>query len=80
MQAQTNYNLKHSRERCFIERAFGLLKGKWRKLKYLDVTNLQFLPFIILSACVLHNYIIDTEEKTKTFKAVMMKMMVLKII
>jgi hypothetical protein len=30
-------------------------------LKYLDITNLEYIPFIIITACLLHNFIIDIE-------------------
>ena len=30
-------------------------------MKYLDVTNLDYIPFIIITACLLHNFIIDSE-------------------
>ena len=30
-------------------------------MKSLEVTNLSFIPNIILSACVLHNFILDVE-------------------
>jgi hypothetical protein len=30
-------------------------------LKYLDITNLDYIPFIIITACLLHNFIIDIE-------------------
>jgi hypothetical protein len=44
-----------------IEIAFTFLKGKWRKLKFLDVTNLSLIPHILIAACVLHNYILNVE-------------------
>ena len=44
-----------------IEKAFGLLEGQWRKLKYVDLTNLDVMPFIIVAACLLHNFILDVE-------------------
>lgn len=38
------------------------MKGKWRKIKtWLDISNLRFLPYIIASACIFHNYVIDVE-------------------
>lgn len=58
---QSNYNNQHSKERSVIERAFSLLKCKWRKLKYLDVTNLAFFPDIIACAVILHNFILEIE-------------------
>ena len=30
-------------------------------MKYLDVTNLDYIPFIIITTCLLHNFIIDIE-------------------
>lgn len=37
------------------------LKGKWRKLKYLNVTNLSLIPHILIAAFVLHNYVLNVE-------------------
>ena len=34
-----------------MERAIGLLKGRWRKLQYLE----RFSAKVIMAACVLHN-------------------------
>jgi len=53
--AQSRYNVLQSAARSLIERAFGLLKGKFRRLKFLDVTRIDFAPVIIEAACVLHN-------------------------
>ncbi|XP_070198716.1 uncharacterized protein [Littorina saxatilis] len=41
-----------------VERAIGLLKGKFRRLKDLDMTNIREVPMFIFTACVLHNFII----------------------
>lgn len=54
--AQISYNEKHSRTRQPIERAFGLLKGRWRRLKHFDMENVQEIPSVISAACVLHNF------------------------
>ena len=54
---QFNYDLCSSRSR--IEHAFGLLKGKWRKLRHIEIVNHGYLSDIIISACVLHNFLID---------------------
>jgi len=48
--AQTKYNTKLSLVRHVIERAFGLLKGKFRRLKNFDVCNLEIANNTI-SAC-----------------------------
>lgn len=41
--------------RQVIERAFALLKGRWRRLKFLDMNRDDMIPFVILASCVLHN-------------------------
>ena len=38
-----------------IERAFALLKSRFRRLKYVDIDRLEDLPYIFLAACTLHN-------------------------
>lgn len=38
-----------------IEQAFGRLKGVWRRLKYLNISNLSNSKYIITCACILHN-------------------------
>ncbi|XP_050516925.1 putative nuclease HARBI1 [Diabrotica virgifera virgifera] len=55
---QINYNTKLSSIRSVIERAFGLLKVKFRRLKYLDVKNGQTANRIVLAACILYNFIL----------------------
>ena len=55
---QRNFNTKHSSTRIEIERAFGLLKGKFRRLKELEMTKVEDIPIIIFACCVLHNFII----------------------
>lgn len=59
--AQKNFNQRQDSERSLIENAYSLLKGKCRKLHFLDVTNLKYIPNIIGTAIVLHNFIIDAE-------------------
>jgi len=56
---QKTFNYMLSASRCSIERAFGLLKGKFRHLKYLDINNIAFAADIIITACTLHNYILQ---------------------
>lgn len=64
---QIRYNVRLSSIRSVIERAFGLLKCKFRRLKYLDTSDVNFANHIIAAACVLHNFIIangETDEST----------------
>ncbi|XP_046571001.1 putative nuclease HARBI1 [Haliotis rubra] len=59
---QKKYNRIHSSARTVIERSFALLKSKWRRLKYLDMDLMDKVPNVIVTACVLHNLIIDLEQ------------------
>ena len=45
-----------------------MLKGKWRKLKFLDVTNLDFLPATVVTACILHNLLLETEGEDEDYE------------
>jgi len=38
-----------------VERAFALLKGRFRRLKYLHMSMAELIPCVILACCVLHN-------------------------
>nr|CAI5828137.1 unnamed protein product [Callosobruchus analis] len=60
-EAETRFNVRFSSIRSTIERAFGLLKGKWRRLKFLDMSDLELLNKVIVAGCVLHNLIINSE-------------------
>ena len=53
--SQKKFGKALSSARVTIERAFGVLKERWRcLLKRLD-NNLENIPDIILACCVLHN-------------------------
>ena len=58
---QKNFNREIKAQRSLIERAYRVLKGKERKLHFLDVTNLKYIPSIIGAAVVLHNFILEVE-------------------
>ena len=45
-----------------MERAIGLLKGRWKKLLFLDHMDLQLTVHLIISACVLHNFCIIHDD------------------
>lgn len=59
---QVNFNMRHSSTRVVIERAFGLLKSKFRRLQYLEMRLVNKIPLVILSACILHNFILVNEK------------------
>lgn len=60
--AQIIYNTRLSSIRSIIERAFGLLKCKFRRLNYLDIADFDFGNKMIGAACVLHNFLIEHNE------------------
>jgi len=47
-----NYNYKLAKTRQTTERAFGLLKGRWRRLKLIEMENIDECPAIVAAACV----------------------------
>ncbi|XP_066596947.1 uncharacterized protein [Prorops nasuta] len=59
---QINYNVRHASSRSIIERAFAFLKGKWRRLKFVEVNSVQMANNIIAAACTLHNFLILRNE------------------
>lgn len=58
---QRQFNFQVSQTRQVIERAFALLKGRFRRLKYLDMNRTDLIPVTVLAACVLHNLCIDND-------------------
>lgn len=52
---QKNYNHKHSATRVLIEQTFGLLKTRFRILKFINIYRTELIPNIIMACCVLHN-------------------------
>ena len=53
--SQRDFNYRHSRTRIVVERAFGLLKGRFRRLQHVEMKDTKEIPRIILACCVLHN-------------------------
>ena len=53
---QKRFNYCHSATRMVVERAIGLLKGRFRRLMYyVDMRNIKDIIECILAACVIHN-------------------------
>lgn len=60
---QKNYNFCHSSARIAIERAFGLLKKRFRSLlTVLDMRRTDLIPEFIIACCVLHNVCLLKDE------------------
>ncbi|KAI4468119.1 hypothetical protein MML48_2g00012656 [Holotrichia oblita] len=63
---ERNFNYKLNSCRSKIEQAFGRLKGKWRKLKYVDI-SIESVATVITAACVLHNYTLHRDANIDEF-------------
>jgi hypothetical protein len=63
--AQKKYNKAHKSARSCIERAFGQLKGRWRRLTAMDfnISNGDAVLAIIV-ACILHNFCLSLGEES----------------
>ena len=59
--SQKNFNKKLNSTRVDIERAFGLLKCRFRRLKFLDMRSMEKIPIVIVAACVLHNMLLNLD-------------------
>jgi hypothetical protein len=59
---QKRFNFLHGSARSVIERSFALLKGKFRRLKYLDMSLDDKIPLTVSSCVVLHNFILLNEK------------------
>lgn len=64
---QKNFNFVHSSTRCTVERAFALLKGRWRRLKYLDMKHMQDIAEVVMTCCVFHNICLQNDKDTELF-------------
>ena len=55
-QLQARFNSRLSKARCVVERAFGILKTRWRAifLKALEV-DILYVPEVITCCTILHN-------------------------
>ncbi|XP_045460636.1 putative nuclease HARBI1 [Harmonia axyridis] len=52
---QKNFNAKLSQVRVCIENTFGLLKGRFRRIKFLETVRMDLICLLVFSACLLHN-------------------------
>ncbi|XP_068686411.1 putative nuclease HARBI1 [Montipora foliosa] len=59
---QRKFNKAQSSLRQAVERAIGLLKGRWRKLLYLDHLDVKLMAKLIMAACVLHNFCLMLDD------------------
>lgn len=60
--AQRNFNFTHSSIRSVVERAFGLLKGRFTRLRIINQGDTETIISTIVSACILHNICIKSGD------------------
>lgn len=59
------FNFLHSSTRMVIEQAFGLLKGRFRRiLHFIENYNIPLIVNVIVSCCILHNICILKDDFT----------------
>lgn len=64
---ETNFNKNLSARRPVIERSFGLVKGRFRRLKYICMRDVKEICNVISTAFVLHNVCIFRGEELEEF-------------
>lgn len=61
-QRQRNFNNIHAKTRQVVERAFALLFGRFRRLRYLDMNRTDLIPSTIIAVCTLHNLCLSDDN------------------
>jgi hypothetical protein len=59
--AEKRFNSVLSSTRVMVERAFGLLKGRWARLTKMNL-ELQMIPKTVLAMCMVHNFLIEESD------------------
>jgi hypothetical protein len=64
-ETQAIFNSVHALVRATVGQSFGLLKTQWQLLRMKQENDhVEMLPFIVVAACVLHNFLIDRGEQS----------------
>ena len=58
------FNRKHSSTRMSVERAFGILKARFKEIGTKSSLKLDFLPTAVHNCCVLHNILLASKDHT----------------
>lgn len=66
-EGQKRFNKELSKMRQVIERAFALLKGRFRRLKFLPIVSPEQMFYTIMACCVLHNICLRQELNNEDF-------------
>ncbi|XP_036144255.1 putative nuclease HARBI1 isoform X1 [Monomorium pharaonis] len=62
---QKLYNAKLSSKRVVIEQAFGRLRSRFRRLKFLNMSLINEMKIVVVAVCVLHNICIRNNDETE---------------
>jgi hypothetical protein len=65
--AQRHYNYIHSSTRMSIERSFGSLKGRFRRLKFIDMLDIERIVSVVLSSCTLHEFCLENSDSCEEY-------------
>ena len=61
-QSERDFNYKNGCARILVERAFGLLKGRWRILLSPQEGHLNNIQAVAVASCTVHNYCLLHKE------------------
>jgi hypothetical protein len=64
---QARFNKRHSSVRSTVERAFGHLKGRFRRLQNVPLHNSEDICKLIYAACILHNLCLLHEDDIEAY-------------
>ena len=60
--SKRSHNYKVSAARVHIQHAFGQLKGRFRKLRFIDMASFEEINTLVIVCCVIHNICIDSDD------------------
>lgn len=60
-QQQRSFNNALKPVKSSVQKAFALLKGTFKRLKFLDMQRIDLVVKVVLASCALHNHIIECE-------------------
>ena len=58
------FNRKHSSTHMSVERAFGILKARFKEIGTKSSLKLDFMPTVVHCCCVLHNILLASKDRT----------------
>lgn len=64
---QIRYNTKLSKTRVIIENAFAYLKGRFRRIKFMETVRLDFIASLVMVGCILHNVCLRAGDDAAEF-------------